>query len=294
MKKIIGSIGLGNIGEPMAINLIQSGYSVIGFDVIEKPKFVSAGGLQATTVEELSKQTDLIVQSLPTVQALETTVDELIEFGRSGQIIIELSSYPLKNKKLQASRLAEHGITMLDCEISGLPFMVKNRSATIFQSGDQATIESTQVVFEAMTNKRINLGKFGAATKMKLLANMMVAIHNSVAGEVLNLAQKADIDLDEAIEALSKSAAGSVTFSNKAPIMITREFESGAGPFRHMFNYLRRVSGLAKDVGASTPLLDTIHQYYEKAEAEGRADQDIAAIIEMLEEESNDKQTNNI
>ena len=287
MKKIIGSIGLGNIGEPMAINLIQSGYSVIGFDVIEKPKFVSAGGLQAKTIEELSKQTDLIVQSLPTVQALETTVDELIEFGRSGQIIIELSSYPLKNKKLQASRLAEHGITMLDCEISGLPFMVKDRSATIFQSGDQATIESTQVVFEAMTNKRINLGKFGAATKMKLLANMMVAIHNSVAGEVLNLAQKADIDLDEAIEALSKSAAGSV-----APIMITREFESGAGPFRHMFNYLRRVSGLAKDVGASTPLLDTIHQYYEKAEAEGRADQDIAAIIEMLEEESNDKQTN--
>ena len=292
MKKIIGSIGLGNIGEPMAINLIQSGYSVIGFDVIEKPKFVSAGGLQAKTIEELSKETDLIVQSLPTVQALETTVDELIEFGRSGQIIIELSSYPLKNKKLQASRLAEHGITMLDCEISGLPFMVKDRSATIFQSGDQATIESTQVVFEAMTNKRINLGKFGAATKMKLLANMMVAIHNSVAGEVLNLAQKADIDLDEAIEALSKSAAGSVTFSNKAPIMITREFESGAGPFRHMFNYLRRVSGLAKDVGASTPLLDTIHQYYEKAEAEGRADQDIAAIIEMLEEESNDKQTN--
>lgn len=294
MKKIIGSIGLGNIGEPMAINLIQSGYSVIGFDVIEKPKFVSAGGLQAKTIEELSKQTDLIVQSLPTVQALETTVDELIEFGRSGQIIIELSSYPLKNKKLQAARLAERGITMLDCEISGLPFMVKDRSATIFQSGDQATIESTQVVFEAMTNKRINLGKFGAATKMKLLANMMVAIHNSVAGEVLNLAQKADIDLDEAIEALSKSAAGSVTFSNKAPIMITREFESGAGPFRHMFNYLRRVSGLAKDVGASTPLLDTIHQYYEKAEAEGRADQDIAAIIEMLEEESNDKQTNNI
>jgi len=289
MKKIIGSIGLGNIGEPMAINLIQSGYSVIGFDVIEKPKFVSAGGLQAKTIEELSKQTDLIVQSLPTVQALETTVDELIEFGRSGQIIIELSSYPLKNKKLQASRLAEHGITMLDCEISGLPFMVENRSATIFQSGHQPTIESIQVVFEAMTNKRVNLGEFGAATKMKLLANMMVAIHNSVAGEVLNLAQKADIDLDEAIKALSKSAAGSVTFSNKAPIMITREFESGAGPFRHMFNYLHRVSELAKDVGASTPLLDTIHQYYEKAEAEGRADQDIAAIIEILEEESSVK-----
>ena len=293
MKKIIGSIGLRNIGEPMAINLIQSGYSVIGFDVIEKPEFVSAGGLQVKTVEEICKQTDLIVQSLPNVQALETTVDALIEFGHSGQIIIELSSYPLKNKKLQASRLAEHGITMLDCEISGLPYMVKDRSATIFQSGHQPTIESIQVVFEAMTNKRVNLGEFGAATKMKLLANMMVAIHNSVAGEVLNLAQKADIDLDEAIKALSKSAAGSVTFSNKAPIMITREFESGAGPFRHMFNYLHRVSELAKDVGASTPLLDTIHQYYEKAEAEGRADQDIAAIIEILEEESNVKKTNN-
>ena len=178
---------------------------------------------------------------------------------------------------------------MLDCEISGLPFMVADRTATIFQSGDQATLVSVQEVFEAMTNKRVNLGEFGAATKMKLLANMMVAIHNSVAGEVLNLARKAGIDPDEAIGALSKSAAGSVTFSNKAPLMVSGEFESGAGPFRHMFSYLRRVSALAKDVGASTPLLDTVHRYYETAEAEGRADQDIAAIIDMLEAEPHDK-----
>ena len=289
MKKTIGSIGLGNIGEPMALNLIQSGYSVIGFDVVEKPAFVAAGGVQAKTFSEVSEKTDVIVQSLPTVQALEKTVDDLIEFGRRGQVIIEISSYPLKDKKLQASRLAEQGITMLDCEISGLPFMVADRTATIFQSGDQVTLESAQEVFEAMTNKRVNLGEFGAATKMKLLANMMVAIHNSVAGEVLNLARKVDIDPDEAVKALSKSAAGSVTFSNKAPVMISGEFESGAGPFRHMFSYLRRVSALAKDVGASTPLLDTVRRYYEAAEAEGRADQDIAAIIEMLEAENHEK-----
>ena len=290
MKKTIGSIGLGNIGEPMALNLIQSGYSVIGFDVVEKPAFVAAGGSQASSVAELGEKTEVIVQSLPTVQALEKTVDDLIEFGRSGQIVIEISSYPLKNKQHQASRLAEQGITMLDCEISGLPFMVADRTATIFQSGDQATIESAQEIFEAMTNKRVNLGEFGAATKMKLLANMMVAIHNSVAGEVLNLARKADIDPDEAIKALSKSAAGSVTFSNKAPVMVSGKFESGAGPFRHMFSYLRRVSALAKDVGASTPLLDTVRRYYETAEAEGRADQDIAAIIEMLEAESHERE----
>jgi len=289
MKKTIGSIGLGNIGEPMALNLIQSGYSVIGFDVVEKPAFVAAGGVQAKTFSEVSEKTDVIVQSLPTVQALEKTVDDLIEFGRRGQVIIEISSYPLKDKKLQASRLAEQGITMLDCEISGLPFMVADRTATIFQSGDQVTLESAQEVFEAMTNKRVNLGEFGAATKMKLLANMMVAIHNSVAGEVLNLARKVDIDPDEAVKALSKSAAGSVTFSNKAPVMISGGFESGAGPFRHMFSYLRRVSALAKDVGASTPLLDTVRRYYEAAEAEGRADQDIAAIIEMLEAENHEK-----
>ena len=289
MKKPLGSIGLGNIGEPMALNLIQSGHSVIGFDVVEKPAFVAAGGIQAKTVAEVIEKTDVLVQSLPTVQALETTVDGLIEFGRNCQIIIEISSYPLKNKKAPASRLAKHGITMLDCEISGLPFMVADRTATIFQSGDQATIESVQVVFEAMTNKRVNLGEFGAATKMKLLANMMVAIHNSVAGEVLNLARKAGIDPNEAIGALSKSAAGSVTFSNKAPVMLSGKFESGAGPFRHMFSYLRRISALAKEVGASTPLLDTVHRYYETAEAEGRADQDIAAIIEMLEAESHTK-----
>ena len=289
MTKVVGFIGLGNIGGPMSLNLLKSGFEVIGFDLVEKRDFVSAGGRQVRTVQQVGGQADVIIQSLPSVEALENTVDALLEVARSGQVIIEISSYPPEDKKCQALRLARRSVTMLDCEISGLPAMVANRSAVIFQSGDRMTVDSVSGVFAAMTDTRIYLGEFGSATRMKLLANMMVAIHNSVAAEALHLASRVGIDSRDAIRALGPSAAGSVTFSMKAPVMISREFDAGVGPFRHMFGYLERISNLAGEAGASTPLLNLVRDYYRKAEAEERGDQDIAAIIEMLEAESGER-----
>ena len=286
MTRVIGFIGLGNIGEPMSLNLLQSGFDVVGFNPSDKPDFVAAGGRQVSTVQQVGKQANVIIQSLPSVKALENTVDALLEVANFGQTVIEISSYPLNDKILQADRLAERGITMLDCEVSGLPKMVSDRTAVIFQSGDPATVESNSSIFAAMADLCLYLGEFGSATIMKLLANMMVAIHNSAAAEVINLASRVGVSPEDAIRAIAPSAAGSVTFSMKAPIMVSREFSAGAGPFRHMFRYLERVARLASETAVSAPLLDVVCNYYGKAESEGRGDQDIAAIIEMLEAES--------
>lgn len=282
MRKI-GFVGLGNIGTPMSRNLLQAGFEVIGFDPVENPEFVSAGGQVADSVEELGRQADVIVQSLPTVAALEATVSGLLEVAREGQVVIDISGYPLDAKRQAAERLEQRGITMLDCEISGLPFMVANRTAVIFQAGDKQCIDNLQDVFEGMASKCFYLGKFGSATKMKLLANMMVAIHNSVAAEVINLANQVGIDPETAMEVLGSSAGGSVTFTNKAPVMLSRKFDSGPGPFRHMGHYLDRTAEMAKQAGAATPLLDKTREYYQIAEEQGRGDEDIAAVIELLE-----------
>ena len=290
MKKI-GFIGLGNIGSPMSRNLLHAGFDVIGFDLVENSAFVAAGGRFAQSVQDVGREAEVIVQSLPTVDALESAITGLLEVAREGQVVIDISGYPLDAKTEAADQLAQRGVAMLDCEISGLPFMVANRTAVIFQAGDEETVVANQDIFDGMADRCFYLGEFGSATKMKLLANMMVAIHNSVAGEVLNLAARIGVDPETVIKVLGPSAGGSVTFSNKAPIMISRDFEGGAGPFRHMVHYLDRTSDMARQTGAATPLLDKTREYYQMAEEQGRGDQDIAAVIELLEAASKDPTT---
>ena len=284
MKKI-GVIGLGNIGARMAGNLIQAGFEVSGFDVVRNASFIEQGGSWSESVGVLCESADVIIHSLPSESALNSTVDHEMSSVRDGQIVIDLSSYPLPVKKNAASRLAEVGVVMLDCEISGLPKMVTDRTAVIFQSGNKAVVDSVENVFAGFAEKYFYLGEFGNATKIKLLANAMVFVHKLMAAEILNLAGKADLDPELVFNVLKNSAAGSTTFTNKAPIMLSREFTDGAGPFRHMFHYLPAASELAGESGAVTPLIKTALEYCLRAESEGRHDEDIAAMIELIESE---------
>jgi 3-hydroxyisobutyrate dehydrogenase-like beta-hydroxyacid dehydrogenase len=283
MKKI-GFIGLGNVGTPAAINLLSRGFEVHGYDVRPCTPFIAAGGKMEATLDGVT-DCGVIVQSLPTAAVLCETVDVLLGQLPPGTIVIELSSYPLEVKQREADRLQERGVVMLDCEVSGLPHQLENRSAVLFKSGDAATIDRCARIFDAITDRHFYLGAFGAATKMKLIANMMVCVHDLVAAEALNLGRAVGLDVAQMIEVLGPSAAGSATFTNKAPLMLSRQFERGRGPFRHMFGYLERAQVLARQASAppSMPLLTRTQEIFELAKAQGRHDQDIAAIIEVIE-----------
>jgi len=281
-----GVIGLGNIGSKIAGNLLDSGFDVTGYDIVENDALRNAGVRFADSVSDLASKVDVVLLSLPSVEALNATVSQILSTENASQTVIDISSYPLADKKQAADRLSGKGITMLDCEISGLPVMVKNRSAVIFNSGDRERIDAVEDIFDGIAQRHIYLGEFGTATKMKLLANSMVFIHNMLGAEVLNLAAKSGLDPELVFNTLKNSAAGSTTFTNKAPVMLKGEFENGAGPFRHMYHYMSRVNEMSKASGAATPLISVALEYCQQAEREGRDDQDIAAMIEILEKAS--------
>ncbi len=280
----VGFVGLGNIGLPASRNLQAAGYVVTGYDIFPNAAFAQAGGTVATSLQQIAA-CDVIFQSLPSSDALKSTIDGLLPHLKPGQIIADISSYPLVAKVEQAERVATTGAVMLDCEISGLPFQVADKTAVLFTAGGRDAVESCAPLFAAFTQKYFYLGAFGAATKMKLIANFMVCAHNLIGAEALNLGRAAGLDPALMIEVLKPSAAGSATFANKAPLMLSRGFAAGRGPFRHMFGYLRRATELAQQsgVGTATPVLDRVREIYEMAEAEQRHDQDIAAIIEIVE-----------
>ncbi len=283
-KPSIGFVGLGNIGGPAASNLLGAGFSVRGFDIRPNEEFASAGGHFVVSLAEIAT-CDVIIQSLPGPAALITTIDGLLPGLRPGQIIIELSSYPLDVKIAQAARVADAGAVMLDCEVSGLSFQFANRTAVLFKSGDETVVNACKPVFDALVDQHFFLGAFGAATKMKLIANMMVCVHDLMAAEALNLGRAAGLDPAQMVDVLKPSAAGSSTFANKAPLMLSRQFDTGRGPFSHMFGYLQRARDLADSCGArsATPLLERVTEIFAIAESQGRHTQDIAAILEVVE-----------
>jgi 3-hydroxyisobutyrate dehydrogenase-like beta-hydroxyacid dehydrogenase len=284
MTETIGFIGLGNIGAPAVANLLAEGFHVTGYDVRPNAALAAAGMVEASSLKEIAA-CDLIIQSLPNATAMRECLQGLMPHLRAGQAIADISSYALDDKTAAARLLDESGITMLDCEISGLPFQVAARTAVLFCAGDRSTVQRFEMAFSAFSARQFHLGPFGAATKMKLIANFMVCAHNLIAAEALNLGAATGLDKELMVDVLKPSAAGSATFSNKAPLMVSREFSGGRGPFRHMFGYLARAKQLALDHGLAdaTPVLDRIRSIYATAEAESRHDQDIAAIIEVVE-----------
>ncbi|MCB1390563.1 MAG: NAD(P)-dependent oxidoreductase [Rhodobacteraceae bacterium] len=279
----VGLAGLGNVGAPLARNLLAGGLPVTGLARSAKPELEALGLERARSVAELADRSDVIVTALPGAEALDTLVTVLSRHPGRARILADMSSYDLAAKADNARRLAGAGVTHLDCEISGLPPMIRRREAVIFKSGDAGAVAELAPVFDAMTCHHFMLGDFGAATKMKLIANLMVCVHNLMAAEALNLGERAGLRKEDMIAVLEGSAASSSTFRFKAPLMARRDFDAGIGPFEHMFGYLDRVERLAEGVGARSALLQAARGLYGQAEAEGRHAQDIAAILEIVE-----------
>lgn len=283
-NETIGIAGLGNVGAPLAASLLQAGHPVIGFDLKPCASFVAAGGGMVDLAG--LRQAPVLLLSLPSGRIARDIVEALLAGPRVTHTVIDLSSYALADKQAQARRLAEHGIEMLDCEVSGLPAQVAERRAVIFKSGPTAAIDRLAPVFDAIAQQHFHVGEFGAATRLKLIANTMVCVHNLMAAEALNLGRRAGLDPALIARVIAPSAAGSTTFSNKVPLMLSREFTAGRGPFRHMFGYLARAEAMAAEAGAATPLLAAARAVYGQAEREGLHDLDIAAVLDVLERQS--------
>jgi 3-hydroxyisobutyrate dehydrogenase-like beta-hydroxyacid dehydrogenase len=280
----LGFVGLGNVGLPAALNLMKGGFTVYGYAHRPNRRFAEAGGVQVEAVSQLAS-CDTIVHSLPNVAALTETVDRLLPLVRPGQIFVDISSYAIVDKLAQAERLKERGATMLDCEISGLPHQVAARTAVVFKAGDIGIVNQCEKLFDALAERHFYLGPFGAATKMKLIANVMVCVHDLMAAEALNFGRALGLDPKQMVEVLLPSAAGSATFANKAQMMVSRDFSGGRGPFGHMFGYLDRAYALAEEMRlqSAVPLLTRTRDLFHIARNQQRHDQDIAANIDILD-----------
>src|SRR6476620_3115776 len=120
-KQTVGMIGIGIMGSAMSKNLLDAGFSVVGYDILPSAvaAFSEIGGNAAKSVSEVAAQTDILLTSLPSTTALEDIVRELKDTPRADRMLAETSTFPLQDKKAAQQELAEVGIVMLDCPLSG-------------------------------------------------------------------------------------------------------------------------------------------------------------------------------
>ena len=206
----LGLIGLGQLGLPVARNLLQAGYAVSGYRRSAATEFEAAGGKRLASPGAAASACDILLLCLPDEaaqrSALEGT-DGVLAHLKPGQIVIELGTYSRAFKLEQAARLSERGARVLEAEVSGSPPMVSARKAALYIGGEAALLEECKPVLHAITEGQFHLGPYGAAVAMKLIANYLLTIHTLAAAEAMNMGARAGFDPRSGVTLWEKMSA---------------------------------------------------------------------------------------
>jgi 3-hydroxyisobutyrate dehydrogenase-like beta-hydroxyacid dehydrogenase len=281
----VGFVGVGKIGLPVSQNLINSGYRVLGYRRGSLAEFEKIGGVAARSPADVGAQADIVFSCVPSSEALEEVVqgaNGLVHSARPGQIVIELGSHPLPVKQGQVAPLAAKGAAFLDGEVSGTPGMVVQRKAVIYLAGDEAACRKAERVVAGFADSCLYFGPFGAASRVKLVNNLLVAIHIAATAEAMALGLKAGVDVDLMIKAIATGSGGSTQFGIRAPWMAQRRFSPAQGTVPGLQHYFEMIEEFAGSVGVATPLLDRAAELYQRFMDMGFGELDGAAMVDVI------------
>ena len=281
----IGFIGLGRIGMPISANLIKSGRRVVGYRRSSLNEFEKIGGVPARSSADVGAQADIVFSCLPSTEALDDVVQGprgLVHTARPGQIVVELGSHPLRDKQRQIAPLARRGATFIDGEVSGTPGMVSAKKGVIYLAGDAAACKKLESVVAGFADSSFYFGEFGAASRVKLVNNLLVAIHIAGTAEAMALGLKAGVDVPLMIKAVAMGSGGSTQFGIRAPWMAERRFLPLQGSVPALQHYFPMIADFADNVGVATPMLDCAAALYDRFVAQGFAEFDVARMVDVI------------
>ena len=281
----VGLVGVGKIGLPIGENLIKSGYRVVGYRRSSLVEFEKVGGIAGRSAADVGAQADVVFSCLPSSQALEEVVQGphgLIKSARPGQIIVELGSHPVPDKQRHVAPLVAKGASFLDGEVSGTPGMVSARKAVIYLAGDKEACAKAERFVGGFADSCLYFGPFGAASRVKLVNNLLVAINIAATAEAMALGLKAGVDIDLMIKAIATGSGGSTQFGIRAPWMAQRRFLPAQGTASALQHYFDMIGEFAASVGVATPMLDRAIELYNKFMAMGFGEKDVAAMVDVV------------
>jgi 3-hydroxyisobutyrate dehydrogenase-like beta-hydroxyacid dehydrogenase len=284
MDKTVGIIGLGIMGGAIARNLVERGWRVVGFDT-DPAKCAELAAADVVIVENVAhvvRNAPIIMTSLPTPSAVESTAQAIADSGQPPRIVIELSTLTLADKLRFETVLKAAGHIALDCPLSGTGAQARMRDLIVYASGDSQAIARCGQLFADFAKQSADLGVYGNGSRMKFVANHLVAIHNVATAEAMILAERAGLDPKMVVEMVGPGAGGSRMFQMRAPMMVEGKYEPATMKISTWKKDMAIIAEFADDVGVETPLFTLTQPVYTQAMKMGLGDQDTAAVFEVL------------
>lgn len=283
----VGFIGLGNMGLPMAKNLVKANFEVIGKNRSKGKEdlFVEAGGKTGMSVAQMAKELDVILTCLPLptdVEAVYFGEEGLIENGHEGLILVDHSTVaPGLNNKI-ADAAQSKGIEFLDAPISGGNFGAEDGTLTIMVGGKKEIYEKVLPLFNVMGKNIYHIGETGSGSVVKLINNLMVAFHTQAVSEAVTLGQKMGVDLDLLFNILDNSYAQSRIYDRHYNSFISKDqFEAGFA-IKLLHKDMRLAEEMASGANMELPIGGQLTNILKDAIENDLGEQDMSALYVLL------------
>jgi 3-hydroxyisobutyrate dehydrogenase-like beta-hydroxyacid dehydrogenase len=215
---------------------------------------------------------------------MESAATDIAAARREGLVVIETSTLPLETKQAARAVLARAGATLLDCPLSGTGAQARAKDLVVYASGPRAAYDACKEVFRGFARAHYYVGGFGAGSKMKYVANLLVAIHNVAAAEAFTLARKAGLDPGLVLKVIGDGAGASRMFQVRGPMMVAEDYSDATMKVEVWQKDMRIIGEYAARLGCPTPLFAASAPLYTAAMASGHAQHDTAAVCAVLGE----------
>jgi len=285
----ISFLGLGNMGGPMAANLVSAGHAVRGFDPVPAAaqaaadKGVKVFGSGADAVAE----GDVVITMLPNGALVKQCYAEILPAAAPGALFIDSSTISVDDARHVNSLAASHGFAQLDAPVSGGVKGAVAGTLAFMVGGDEAALETGRPVLEPMASKIIHCGSSGAGQAAKLCNNMVLAVQQIVVGEAFVLAERLGLSVQSLFDVITGATGNCWAVHTNCPVPGPVPTSPANHDFKPGFAtaLMNKDLGLAMDAvnstGSSAPLGTHAAEIYAKFAAD-HADKDFSAVIEMI------------
>lgn len=291
----IAFIGLGNMGGPMAANLVKAGYAVTGFDVGDKAVHMAreVGVDVRSSAAGAAENADVVITMLPNGGLVNKVVGEVLPaLAGESVLFIDSSTAAVSESRAIAEKITGAGHRFIDAPVSGGTVGAQAGSLAFMVGGDEEDVAQAQPLFDIMGRVTTHCGDVGAGEAAKLCNNMVLGVHQVAIAEALILGQRLGLEPKVMYDVISGSTGGSWALTTNCPIpgvvdsaASNRDFDGGFGT-----DLIIKDMGLAaksaEETNTPTPLGDHAATFYQQASEEGLGRKDFSVVIQLLEKMS--------
>jgi 3-hydroxyisobutyrate dehydrogenase len=287
MAMSVGFIGVGNMGNPMAGNVLKAGFPMVVFDLSPQAmdNLVHAGARRAASAREVVERSQITLTSLPAspdVEAVYLDAGGLVESAKPGTLLIDLSSVlPSTPRKIEP-RAKARAVDFLEAPVSGGVSGARAATLAIMVGGDAQALTRAQPVLKAIGPNIFHVGPAGAGNTVKAINNMMACVNSLAMMEGLALGVKAGLDPMTIYEVVKASSGGSKALERIPRALIPRNFEPGF-MVKLMNKDLETFNLIAKELHVPVSFSNVAQHYQQAALAAGLGDHDTSVVMTIIE-----------